>query len=281
MGYGNAALVRLPTFDTTTIDSQDAQTLLRHGRAGLLSFLLEPDEHHPANGWLYVCHDQSYTLGKLANEVRRHVRRAQGSLRIEPIGWRTLLAHGFSAYNDTRARLGLSDGSLTHFGERFNAFASYPGHYAVGAWKGETLVAFVTLIVVDDWVAMEGSFSANAALALRPNNGLAHYVLDYFLVKQKCATVTFGASSIQESSQHSGLHDFKVRIGFEAKPVHRAFILRAALRPLANGITLWLIKTALRFRPGNPYLSKAVGVLNYILYKQETDIPRVYRPDAV
>jgi hypothetical protein len=266
--YGNAALVRVPAFDTTAIDSQDAQTLFRHGRAGLLSFLLEPDERHPANGWLYVCRDPSYGLDKLPNEVRRHVRRAQGALRIEPVDWDTLLAHGFSAYNDTRARLGLSDGSLAHFRERFETFTSYPGHYALGAWNGETLVAFLTLIVVDDWVAMEGSFSANVALALRPNNGLAHYVLDHFLVKQKCATVTFGASSIQESSQKSGLHHYKTRIGFEAKPVHRAFVLRPALRPWVNGITLWSLKTALRFKPGDPYLSKAVGLLNHILLER-------------
>jgi hypothetical protein len=131
-------------------------------------------------------------------------------------------------------------------------------------------VAFVTLIVVDDWVTMEGSFSVTTALSQRPNNGLTHYVLDHFLVQQHFETVCFGASSIQESAQSSGLHDYKRRIGFEAKPVHREFIIHPVLQPLANRVTLWSMKTALRLKPGNRRLSKAVGVLNCILSQKDT-----------
>lgn len=269
--YETAAMVRVPTFHKEPVSQQDARQLLRKGRAGLMSFILEPDENHPPNAWLYVCRDRSYTLDNLPNEVRRHVRRAQGSLRIEPLEWEILLKYGFGAYSDTRARLGLSDGSFAHFRQRFDAFSSLPGHYTVGAWKGETLAAFVTLVVVDDWVVMEGSFSTTADLAQRPNNGLAHYVLDHFLVKQGVETVCFGTSSIQESSQKSGLHDYKLRIGFEAKPVHRAFIVQPALRPLANRITLWAMKTALRLKPGDRRISKAVGILSYMLSQKETD----------
>jgi hypothetical protein len=146
------------------------------------------------------------------------------------------------------------------------------GHYAVGAWQDNTLVAFVTLIVVDDWVTMEGSFSATTALSQRPNNGLAHYVLDHFLVQHGFETVCFGASSIQESAQHSGLHHYKRRIGFEAKPVHRAFIIHPILRPLANRVALWSMKTALRFKPGNRRIAKAIGALNCVLSQNNTGL---------
>lgn len=268
--YETAAMVRVPIFHTAPVSQLDARQVLRQGRAGVISFLLEPDEHHPPNAWLYVCRDRSYALDKLASEVRRHVRRAQGSLRIEPIDWTTLLANGLLAYSDTRARVGLSDGSITHFRQRFEAFSSFPGHYVVGAWKGETLAAFVTLIVIDDWVVIEGSFSASAELDQRPNNGLAHYVLDHFLVKQGFETVSFGTNSIQESSQKSGLHSYKIRIGFEAKPVHRALIIHPTLRPLVNRITLWSMKTALRLKPGDRRLLKAIGVINYLLSEQRT-----------
>lgn len=268
--YETAAMVRVPAFHTAPVSQLDARQVLRQGRAAVTSFILEPDEHHPPNACVYVCCDRSYALDKLVSEVRRHVRRAQGSLRIEPIDWKTLLENGLVAYSDTRARVGLSDGSLAHFRKRFEAFSSYPGHYVVGAWKGETLAAFVTLIVIDDWVEIEGSFSANAELDQRPNNGLAHYVLDHFLVKQGVETVSYGISSIQESGQKSGLHSYKIRIGFEAKPVHRAFIVHPTLRPLANRITLWSMKTALRLKPGDRRLLKAIGVINYLLLERRT-----------
>jgi hypothetical protein len=270
MRYETAALVRVPSFDTAPVSQQDARQLLWKSRTGVMNFLLEPDERHPANAWHYVCQDRTYALDKLVGEVRRHVRRAQGSLRIEPLEWEVLLKHGFRAYSDTRERLGLSDGSFAQFRQRFNSFSSYPGHYTVGAWSGETLAAFVTLIVVDDWVVMEGSFSATAELAQRPNNGLAHYVLDHFLVKRNFRTVSFGTSSIQESSQESGLHSYKIRIGFEAKPIHRAFVLHPLLRPLANPVTLWTMKAALRLNPGNRQLLKAIGAISYLLSAKRT-----------
>lgn len=262
--YETAAMVRVPAFHTTPVSQHDARQVLRQGPAGVISFLLEPDGEHPPNAWLYDCRDRSYALDKLSKEARRDARRAQRSLRIEPLDWMTLLEHGLVAYSDTRARVGLSDGSITHFRQRFKAFSSYPGHYAVGAWKGETLAAFMTLIVIDDWVAIEGSFSASAERDQCPNNGLAHYVLDHFLVKQGFETVSYGTSSVQETSQE-GLHIYKTRVGFEAKPVHRTFILHPFLRPLANPITLWSMKTALHFKPADRRLRKAVGVVNYIL----------------
>lgn len=263
--YETAAMVRLPDFHTAPVSRHDARQVLRRSHTAVISFIVEPDAEHRPNAWLYLCRDQSYALNKLANEVKRHVRRAQGALRIGPIDWKTLLENGLMAYSDTRARVGLSDGSITNFRQRFEAFSSVPGHYVAGAWKGESLVAFMTLMVIDDWVAIEGSFSVSAELDQRPNNGLAHYVLDNFLVKQGFKTVCYGSSSIQESSQKSGLHAYKTRIGFEAKPVHRAFIVHPILRPLVNKITLWSLRTALRFNPADRRLLKAIGVVNYIL----------------
>jgi hypothetical protein len=259
--YESVAMVRVPAFHTAPISGQDAGQVLRSGRAAVISFLLEPDEKHPANAWHYVCRDRSYALEKLSKEGRRDARRAQRSLRIEPLDWASLLAHGFVAYNDTRTRLGLSDGSIANFRKRFETFSSCPGHYAVGAWKGETLAAFMTLIVIDNWVTMEGVFSASAERDQCPNNGLAHYVLDHFLVKEGVEIVSYGTSSIQETSQKSGLHAYKTRVGFKAEAVHRAFVLHPLLKPLMNRGTLWSLKAALRFMPGDRRLLKIIGAL--------------------
>jgi hypothetical protein len=262
--YESVAMVRLPTFEMRPVPADQARAVLREGPAAVLSFLMEPDEAHPPNGWLYLCRDRAYSLETLKKEARRDARRALRSLRIEPMDWKALLAHGHGAYGDTRTRVGLSDGTAAHFARRFEPYASIPGHYAVGAWKGATLVAFLTLIVVDDWVVIEGCFSRNEDRDLCPNNGLAHVVLEHFLANAGCATVCYGASSIQDTVM-KGYHFYKTRIGFDAVPVHRAFVLHPWLRPFANPATLWSLKAALRWKPSDRHLLKAIGVVTQCL----------------
>lgn len=265
VGGEPGALMRIPTFCSASPALGEVRKVLWRGKAAVISFVIDPDKQNPPNAWLYICRDGSYSLHKLSKEARRDIRRAQRSLRIEPVDWPTLLNQGFLAYSDTRSRAGLSDGTYRHFRGRFERFSNNPGHYVIGAWREDALLAFMTLIVVDDWVAIEGCFSTSAHRDLCPNNGLAHYVLDYFLVQRGFRTVTYGISSIQKDSSESGLHFYKRKVGFEAHPVRRAFMLHPFLRPLANRITLWTMNSALRFRPADRRLLKAVGVLSSLL----------------
>lgn len=266
MQYETAAMVRVPAFSVKPVPQHEARQVLWNNRTGVINFLLEPDDKHHSNAYLYLCKDRSYTLEKLQKEARRDARRAQRSLHVGPIDWQTLLRNGYIAYSETRSRIGLSDGSLACFQKRFGAFARCAAHHAIGAWKGETLVAFMTLIVVDEWVTIEGCFSTNTGREDCPNNGLAHYVLNHFLAERRAQTVCYGTSSIQDVNQE-GLHSYKTRIGFEAIPVHRAFIAHPFLRPLANPVVLWSINAALRFRPSDRRLRKIGGIVNYLASK--------------
>lgn len=259
--YESAAMVRVPAFYTEPVSPQEALRVLRQGRVGVISYVMDPDEEHPANAWLYMCGNRSYALHKLSKQARRDARRAYRSLRIEPIEWQTVLAQGLAAYGETRARVGLSDGSLRHFRDRFKRFSLNPAHYAIGAWKDNLLVAFMSLIVVDDWVAIEGSFSTDAHRGLCPNDGLVHYILDYFLVQHQFRIVSYGLSSIQTDSGKDGLHVYKKKLGFDACPVHRAFVLHPLLRPLVNRVTLWGMNMALRLQRRNRRLNKIHGIL--------------------
>ena len=141
-------------------------------RALVASYLLEPDRDHPANAWLYVCRDRDYSVDKLAPAVRRNVRRGSRELRIEPVTTDCLLANGFQAFSDTRGRVGVSDGTREVFTRRFEARGKCRGHVFLGAWHDQDLVAFLSITAVDDWAEIEGCFSSNAALGLRPNDTL-------------------------------------------------------------------------------------------------------------
>ena len=254
-------MIRCPTFHFTPPSSDEVKRVLWKGPAAAISYVIEPNEHFPPNTWLYLCQDQSYIVEKLSKAARRDVRRALRSLVIAPIDWPVLLEKGWKAYSETETRIGLSDDSPVTFRRHYEHFSKNPCHHVIGAWKDDSLVAFMTLVVVDDWVEIEGSFFAEAHKGLCPGNGLAHYVLDHFLVQRKFRTVSYGMSSIQEENGKTGLHAYKTKVGFEARPAHRIFVFHPLLHPFVNRLSLRIMNTALRIMPGDRRLKKAAGVL--------------------
>jgi len=182
-----------------------------------------------------------------------------------------LLTHGVQAFCDSRCRVGLTDGTPENFRSRFTSRAGCQGHVFLGAWKDGQLAAFLSIAEVDDWAEIEGGFSMDALLGLCPNDALYFYALSHYLTERSCRVVSLDLSSIQAESKGTGLHAFKTKVGFEARPVHRAFVMHPFLRPFANSVTLSVINTALRLIPRNRRLKKAEGLLACILGKNHTN----------
>ena len=263
--YLYGAMMRRPTFHVGPPAPGELREVFWRGRAMVASYLLEPDERHPANAWLYICTDQAYALEKLSPVMRRNVRRGLRELRIAPLTTEQVLAHGTQAFCETRRRLGLSDGTPEAFHHRFASRARFPEYVYLGAWKDDQLAAFLSMIQVDDWAEHEGTFSVDALRQYRPSDTLMYIALTHYLVERKCRLVSSGVSSIQVESNTAGLHRFKTKVGFEARPVHRAFVAHPLLRPFVNPLTLWGVNTALRFRPADRRLHEARGVLACML----------------
>jgi hypothetical protein len=264
IGFGFGAMMRIPIFHLVPPASDELQQVLWHGPATIASYLMEPDERHPANTWLYLCTDQTYALEKLAPAMRRNVRRGLRELRIASLTYDQLLAHGAQAFCDTRRRVGLRDGTLEEFQQRFTT-RRLPEVAILGAWKDNQLAGFLSITQVDDWADITGNFSMDDLREYRPSDTLVYSALSHYLVERKCRLVTYTMSSIEADSNAEGLHRYKKKVGFEARPVHRAFVPHPLLRPLANRLTLWGVNTALRFMPADLRLKKASGVLASML----------------
>jgi len=273
----SGAMTRLPTFHLAPPTSGELRQLFWKGKVAVAGYLLEPDQQRNANAWLYICADRGYSLDKLAPAMRRNVRRGLKELRIEPVSAKELLVHGVQAFCDTRRRVGLSDGTPEHFRRRFTARAKCSGHVFLGAWKDDELAAFLSITEVDDWAEIEGCFSADALLNFRPNDTLMYRALSHYLVEKGGRVVCYGLSSIQADSNAVGLHAFKTKVGFEAKPVHRSFMLHPLLRPFGNRLTLLGLKAGLHWRPRERRLKKAEGMLASIL--GENRIPWTGAPE--
>src|SRR6266849_546163 len=259
--YQSGAMMRMPTFHLAPPTAQEIQQVLWRRRAAIASYLLEPDECHPANAWLYLCTDRDYALEKLAPEMRRNVRLGLKKLTISPLTADQLQAHGAPAFCETRRRLGLDDGTPEEFQRDLTAHASLPELVYLGAWKENQLAAYLSILEVEDWAEIAGTSSMDALRRYKPNDTLIYSALSHYLVERGCRVVSYGLSSIQVESNPAGLHQFKTKVGFEARPVHRAFVFHPLLRPFANGLMLRGMNTALRFMQGAPRLRMARGIL--------------------
>jgi hypothetical protein len=259
---------RLPTFDLTAPSPEEVDQALLGTRALIASYVTEPDATSTANTWLYLCGDRHYSLQQRPAAMRRNVRRASRELVVAPLSSAEVMTYGRRAFCDTRWRNALDDGSLTGFHRYFARYVGLPGREYLGAWRDGQLAGFVTIVRVDDWAEL-GLFSMTSMLPYRPNDALLYAALSRYLTAPDCRVVCYGLRSIEPGFTSSGLHRFKVKVGFEAKPVHRAFVLRRGLRPLANRLTLrsalFTIDAALRMRPRNRRLKKLGGVLGALL----------------
>jgi hypothetical protein len=255
------SVLRQPTFALDVPSKEEIDRVFKQSRVAMLSFITRPSDELAANSCLYVCSNPEYSLEKLGQSARSHIRRALAEFEIRFLDQLEFLRLGKPAYYDTLARAGLS---ADH--REFEAGFLRPraARRCLGALKGDRLAAFLLVTEVDDWVSISG-YSANEFLPLRPNNGLIHYVLHHHLVEKNFRVVDYGLSSIQADSKAEGLHKFKLKVGFESVPVHRAFVVHPLLRPFVNSISWKLTNRMLKLSPQHPLLKKAEGALRMAL----------------
>jgi hypothetical protein len=267
--YGPGALMRQPSFYLAPPPAGEIRRVLWRARALLASYMLEPDADHRANAWLYSCSDHNYGFEKLDRSKRSHARTGLRELCIAPLTAEQLLAQGAAAYCDTCRRLGLSDGTKEAFRQYITGLSRLPEYVFLGAWKDAQLAAFLVILEVDHWADIQGTFSMDVLRRYRPNETLLYTALHQYLAIRRYRLVSNGVSSLAEASNAAGLHQFKTEVGFEARPVHRAFVLHPLLRPLANRLTLRLalqgVNTAAHCAPANRLLRKTSGMLSSVL----------------
>ena len=262
LSHERFSMLRQPTFASHLPDPEEIRAVFRKSRAAILSFVVKPSFEHVANSCLYLCTDPEYSLAKLGRGARYDTNRGLNEFEIRPLDLPEILKLGGPAYCDTLQRTGLS---IEHRGCFEDAFRRPRSErFYIGAMKGDRLAAFLVVRAVDDWVSI-GGYSANEFLPLRPNNALIYHVAHQYLVQKRFRVVDYGLSSVQAVSQAEGLNAFKVKMGFQSTPVHRAFVFNPFLRPFANRFSWGLVNRMLQFSPQHPLLKKAEGALRLTL----------------
>lgn len=267
---------RRPYFALNVPSKQEIQAVFSECHAALLSFttsssdsprLLSSDSA-PGPAWgvpsyLYICSDPEYSQQKLSQSARSHIRRSLNEFEIRFVLPAELLKLGRKAYCDTCTRYGLSQSTPQAFESTFSLAQSFRRY--LGAFKDQQLVAFLVITEVDDWASIGPGYSVTELLSLRPNNGLLFSALHHYLRQEKYRLVDHGLSNFPFTNKVETLHKFKLKMGFQACPVHRRFVMNPLLRPFVNRLS-WRMATGLqKLSPRNRWLEQMELVLRMAL----------------
>lgn len=255
--------IRFPEFITSVPVESEIKSVFRELNCLLISFCNHTNDAQKENAVIYNCCDQNYNQYNLSKNVIRDIKIGKKNLSISFVEWHEILEYGFKAFQDTRTRVGLSDGNKKNFESRFNNFAKNEGHKALAAKLNGDVVAFMSLIVVNNFVIIQGSFSTDEHRRLCPNNVLTDFLLSYYLKEKNFDLVSYGLSSIQEDASTEGLHNYKIRVGFDPINIQRVFLLHPYVAPFHSIIKIFL-KILLLMFPKHRVIRKASGLFQHL-----------------
>jgi hypothetical protein len=258
--YPRGVLLRFPLDCTAPVEQEACSALLHERGVWLLNYLIAPDEGHPANCVHYVSRYGGYDIQKLDRQARQNVRRGLKTFELRLCTWEEWARKGFQAYAETEARHGYdADPRLfERMADRWRGCALYE---IWGAWQGEDLAAWLTVLKVDDWAMVDLVRARTTALSGRPNNALLYLAGRHALVEERRRYVTLGTSSLQIGANEQSMHRYKVDMGYEAVPMRRVFVSRPTYRPILESRAMsWVWDRLSRTFPRSAPLRKVAGM---------------------
>jgi hypothetical protein len=254
-------LMRMPV----TYNEPPSRVELRRvlGQKGIFvaSYLVRPDDDRPADTFFYVCRERSYEMGDLKKRTRAAVRKGLKELDVRLCTWDELAEKGYPAYADTDERHGYPVPSREDFASFLEQRRDSPFLDIWGAWAGEDLAGWLTVLKVGDWAWFDAAKSATAYLSQSPNNALYFLITHTMLVDEGRSWVSSGLSTVQAGVDPLSLHRFKLRMRHAPERLRRVFVPHWALRPVVGHRLAASVWTALaRAFPKYGLLGKIAGL---------------------
>lgn len=230
------------------LTAAQAAEVLRAGGGAVLRYPTLSQAGLP--GGAYVCTDPTYGLGHLTKRIRNYVRRGLEGCTIRRMELAELQSEGLRLNRETDGRHGRA---RTEFcvpaAWRETAAAAFdsPGAFAMGAFVGGELAAYQIGVVDGEWVYAVIQMSRTDLLGHYPNHALDFVFNGYAFAQPGVRGVSIGPVPLRASK---GLHDYKVRMGFQVEPRRVAMRLHPALQTLgANRGAEFCVRQARRWGP--------------------------------
>ncbi len=185
------------------------------------------------SSWRMVLDRPDYGLGVLSGNTRSKIRRGLKHNEIRRVSGAELKRFGEQAFRDTVERQGRAKRyPLERWYRLLEAADRTPGIEIWSAWHGDTLAAYLLIMLFEDACEFYEARSRNDALRWYPNNALIFHVAESLMRERAVPRITFGIEGLEELDS---LDQFKLTMGFAKEPIrqHVVFhpLLATALSP--------------------------------------------------
>jgi hypothetical protein len=99
-------------------------------------------------------------------------------------------------------------------------------------------------------------------LAAHVNNALSFVVTQTMIGRPTVRSVFYALQSLDAPPS---MDEFKLRMGYTAKPVRQRVVFHPWISSLFNTITYRLVRSLRELRPGHPLLAKTEGMMRFYL----------------
>lgn len=254
-------------------DSGDlARMFLLHFCFGV-RYVCHPDEPGSQTRSLFLCTDTNYDLSTLHSKARNQTRRGLERCSIRQVEMEYLKQEGFRVKSVAHAQQGLhrvKDLDSSRWKRYMDACAAFPEDtIAFGAFFNDELCGFVVAIIVEDYAMIQTFHNSPDKLANYSANALIFVATQTLFQRKSVNRITLGAQTLNPIRE---LERFKTRMGFHATPQsYRLFLHPAIKTMLAAPHFSTFVSSSLVRRPHNPYIYRAIQVLNALQKGPATD----------
>lgn len=225
-------LMSLPYERILDPEPEELRRMIRN--AGVLGVRFPSQRWTGLESGLYVLHSRPYDIRSLHVKHRPRVRHALQHFEVRPAEKADLLEQGHTLNLATMARQGRYD---PEFGERqrwerlVEAGFACPGISFPAVYSGPRLAAYMVTCREHRWLHILHQMSRQQDLPNFPNHLLTYAISEQAASDTSLEVVCYGYVPLFAAD---GLHEYKLRFGYDLKPHRSAIQLHPVLEALVN-----------------------------------------------
>ena len=242
---------------------EELLNLLREKRALALRYSTTADNPVGCISYHTVCDQHNYTLNELHSGSRQNVRKGLNNCSIEQLSFEYIAKKGWLLEKDTASRQGrnttLSEEQWHH---RYMAAADLPGFEAWGALVDDQLAAALLVVQIDNCYEIISQQSLRNYLKTRVNHALTFAVTQKIMNRDGTRFIHYGVQSLDAPES---VDEYKILLGYKAKPVRQRVVFHPLATPFFNKFTYEVVRWMRSGMHKNAFLRKLEGILRFYL----------------
>jgi hypothetical protein len=211
---------------------------------------------------LYMLRKRNYDIGSLHTKHRPRVRRALQCFEVRTAEKAELLDQGWTLNLSTMARQGRYEpefGDRRRWGRLVEAAFACPEVAFPAVFSGSRMAAYMATCREEKWLHILHQMSRQEDLPNFPNHLLTYVVTKQAAADASLEAVCYGYVPLFAAD---GLHEYKLRFGYEMVPHRSAIQLHPALNVVLNqSVARAALRFARRMRHDNQQLETLQTVL--------------------